>query len=199
MNELMNECSASGWSPSKEVAVFGQWSRSLFIFLVQKVNEWMNEWMNCLCQGVIALLGSCCLGSVKQISLYIPGKKKKKNSISSSNPICDSASVILHLLLCILYLFLFMMILPFPLRSFFCLTMVENRKKHRQNSQLIILFPTSEGASEVSEQANEWVQRRARAKRAVRSKETSERCERMSERTSEWPSTSVCILGCFRP
>ena len=28
--------------------------------------------------------------------------------------------------------------------------MVENRKKHRQNSQLIILFPTSEGVSEVS-------------------------------------------------
>ena len=36
-------------------------------------------------------------------------------------------------------------------------TMVENRKKHRQNSHLIILFPTSEGVSEVSaaEGANE--------------------------------------------
>ena len=27
----------------------------------------------------------------------------------------------------------------------------------------------------------------------------SERCERTSERTSEWPSTTVCILGCYRP
>ena len=34
-------------------------------------------------------------------------------------------------------------------------TMVENRKKHRQNSHLIIHFPTSEGVSEVSERANE--------------------------------------------
>ena len=48
-------------------------------------------------------------------------------------------------------------------------TMVENGKKHRQNSHLIIHFLTSE------------------------------RCERTSERTSEWPSTSVCILGCYRP
>ena len=42
-------------------------------------------------------------------------------------------------------------------------------KKHRQNSHLIIDFPTSE------------------------------RCERTSERTSEWPSTAVCIFGCSRP
>ena len=34
-------------------------------------------------------------------------------------------------------------------------TMVENRIKHRQNSYLIIHCPTSEGVSEVSEQANE--------------------------------------------
>ena len=34
-------------------------------------------------------------------------------------------------------------------------TMVENRKKHRQNNNLIIHFPTSEGVSEVSERANE--------------------------------------------
>ena len=53
--------------------------------------------------------------------------------------------------------------------------------------------------SEVSERANDGAQRRARAKRAVRSKRTSERCERMSEWTSEWPSTPICILGCFRP
>ena len=51
---------------------------------------------------------------------------------------------------------------------------------------LRIQVPTSEGVGEVSE-------------RAVRSKRTSERCEQTSERTSEVPSTSVCILGCFRP
>ena len=34
-------------------------------------------------------------------------------------------------------------------------TMVENGKKHRQNSHLINHFPTSEGVSEVSERANE--------------------------------------------
>ena len=33
--------------------------------------------------------------------------------------------------------------------------MVENQKKHRQNSHPIIHCPTSEGVSEVSEQANE--------------------------------------------
>ena len=48
-------------------------------------------------------------------------------------------------------------------------TMVENGKKHRQNSHPIFHCPTSE------------------------------RCERTSERASEWPSTSVCILGCYRP
>ena len=53
----------------------------------------------------------------------------------------------------------------------------------------IIHFPTSEGVSE----------RRERAKRAVWSKQTSERCERTSERTSEWPSTYVSILVCSRP
>ena len=46
------------------------------------------------------------------------------------------------------------------------------KKKHRQNSNLINHFPTSEGVSEVSERANE---------------------------RTEWPSTSFCILGCFRP
>ena len=34
---------------------------------------------------------------------------------------------------------------------------------------------------------------------AVRSKRTSERCERTSEQTSEWPSTYVSILACSRP
>ena len=56
----------------------------------------------------------------------------------------------------------------------------------------IIHFPTSLG---VSERANEWASERmndhssARAKRAVRSKRICERCERMSKRRSEWPST----------
>ena len=39
-------------------------------------------------------------------------------------------------------------------------------------------------AREGAKWANEWM---------------SERCARMSERTSEWPSTTVCILGCYRP
>ena len=50
--------------------------------------------------------------------------------------------------------------------------------------------------SEVSEQASEWVQRRAWAKRAVPSKRMSERCERMSGRTSKWP---ISVLFYFRP
>ena len=57
-------------------------------------------------------------------------------------------------------------------------------KKHKQNSNLINHFPTSEGVSEVSERANEWAQRRARAKRTVLSKRTSERCKQTSKRTS---------------
>ena len=59
-------------------------------------------------------------------------------------------------------------------------TMVENRKKHRQNSHLINHCPTSE---RVSEWASQWAQRRARAKRAVLSKRTSERCKWTKERT----------------
>ena len=39
----------------------------------------------------------------------------------------------------------------------------------------------------------------ARAKRAVRSKRMSERCKRTRERTSEWLSTYVPILGCSKP
>ena len=62
-----------------------------------------------------------------------------------------------------------------------------------------IYFPTSKGVSAVSERANEWAQRRARAKRAVRSKRTCERCEQTSEWPSEWPSTAVCIFCCSRP
>ena len=45
----------------------------------------------------------------------------------------------------------------------------------------------------VSEQTNEWAQWSAQVKRAVRSQPTSERCERRSERMSEWPVTYVLI------
>ena len=38
--------------------------------------------------------------------------------------------------------------------SFSLCTMVENRKKHRENSHPIIHFPTSEGVSEVSERVS---------------------------------------------
>ena len=44
------------------------------------------------------------------------------------------------------------------------------------------------GSEWVRERANEWAQRNARAKRAVRSKQMSEWCERMSEQISAWPS-----------
>ena len=83
-------------------------------------------------------------------------------------------------------------------------TMVQNKVilKHQ-----ILHFPTSLGVSEVSERANEFsgAQERSEqckassAKRAVQSKRMSERCERRSERTSEWPSTYVFILCCSRP
>ena len=95
------------------------------------------------------------------------------------------------------------------------LTMVQNRKKHRTNSHPTIHSPTSllvnevsewisewvsEQANEwVSERANEWAQWRAWAKRTVWSKQMSERCEKTSKRTSEWPSTLVCIFRCSGP
>ena len=53
-------------------------------------------------------------------------------------------------------------------------------KKHRINSYPIIHCPTSEGVSEVSEWANEWVQQSVWAKRGVQSKQTS--------RASKWGS-----------
>ena len=53
--------------------------------------------------------------------------------------------------------------------------------------------------SEVSKRASELAQQSARAKQVVRSKQTSERCERTSERKSEWPSTAVWILGYSDP
>ena len=74
------------------------------------------------------------------------------------------------------------------------LTMGQNRKKHRLNSHLIIHCPTTKGVSEVIA-----VEGASEAKRAVRSKQTSERCERTSERTGEWPSSLVCIFGCSGP
>ena len=45
------------------------------------------------------------------------------------------------------------------------------------------------GSEWASKRANEWAQRSAQAKRAVQSKRMSERCEQMSDWTSEWPST----------
>ena len=50
----------------------------------------------------------------------------------------------------------------------FCRTMVQNRKKHRINNHLIILWG-------------------------------SEQCERLSEWTTEWFSTLICILGYSGP
>ena len=58
----------------------------------------------------------------------------------------------------------------------------------------------SEGVSEwASEWVSEWAQRSARAKQIVQSKQTSERGECMSERTSERPSTPICILDYSGP
>ena len=58
-------------------------------------------------------------------------------------------------------------------------TMVDNRKEHRQNSHLIIHFPTSEGVSEVSERANEW---------AVRAN------ERTDERVAQYLRLDSCLF-----
>ena len=69
-------------------------------------------------------------------------------------------------------------------------------KVHRKDSHLIIHFFMSEGVSKVRGRANEWAQRSARGKRVVRSKRTSEWCERTSERTSEWPNTYIWVFGC---
>ena len=55
------------------------------------------------------------------------------------------------------------------------------------------------GSEWVSERANEWAQRSARTERAVRSKRMSERCERTSEQTSEWPSTLRIDFIVFQP
>ena len=55
------------------------------------------------------------------------------------------------------------------------------------------------GSEELSEPVNDSVQRSARAKRAVRSKQISERCERMRERISEWLSAYVPVLDLFEP
>ena len=79
-----------------------------------------------------------------------------------------------------------------PLRREKQSTMGQNWEKHRKNRHLKSHCPMSKEVSEVSERANDWAQRRARAKRAVRS-------ERTSERTSKWPSTPVCILGYSGP
>ena len=44
------------------------------------------------------------------------------------------------------------------------------------------------------ERANKWAQRSTQAKRAVLNKQMSEQWEQTSKRTSEWPSTPICIV-----
>ena len=56
--------------------------------------------------------------------------------------------------------------------------MVENRKKHRQNSHLMINFLTSEGVSEVSERANERAQLRAQSGASKRVSGVSDQANR---------------------
>ena len=75
--------------------------------------------------------------------------------------------------------------------------MGQNRKKNirRMNNQLIIHCPTSEGVSKVSEGVSEVSER---ANKCSGGRERSEQSG-ASERTSEWPSTLVCILGCSGP
>ena len=68
------------------------------------------------------------------------------------------------------------------------------RLEKTENKKPSYYCPTREGVSKVSEQVSEWAQRIARAKGAVWSKRMSEWCEQKSERTSEWPSTPICIL-----
>ena len=75
-------------------------------------------------------------------------------------------------------------------------TMVESRKKHRQNSHPIIHCPTSKG---VSERVNEWVSERSGGLERSEQSQASEQVSGASERTSERPSTLVCIFGCSGP
>ena len=63
--------------------------------------------------------------------------------------------------------------------------MVENRKKHRQNSHSIIHCPTSEGVSE----------RLSAAEGASEASETSERCERTDERVAQYISLYSRLLS----
>ena len=67
----------------------------------------------------------------------------------------------------------------------------ERKKKHSTNSRLMIHFLTSSG---LSERASQRVRAAEQSVRAARSKQINERCERTSERTSEWPSTSVFLV-----
>ena len=60
-----------------------------------------------------------------------------------------------------------------------------------------IHFPTCEGVSEVSERANQWAQQRARVKRAVRSKRTSEWCELTDERMDERVTQYLRLYSCL--
>ena len=86
----------------------------------------------------------------------------------------------------------------------------QKRKKNRKLFFFLHILDLKEQtrhcvcSSEISmdakaKQASEWAQRSARAKRPVRSKRMSERCERTSERTSEWPSTLRVDFVSFQP
>ena len=121
---------------------------------------------------------------IKIIASYVLQKKKSVELTGFSLSLCLSVCLLVYL-----FFYLSPLSWKWPDSSlnpgfpplFLPPTMVENRKKNRQNSHPIFHFPTSEGVSEVSERVDEWAQRRARAKRAVRSKRTSERCERTSD------------------
>ena len=76
--------------------------------------------------------------------------------------------------------------------------MVQNGKKHRINDRLIIHSPTRKLVSKVSEQVIERSKEREQSKwggASERVSGASERCKRMSESTSKWPSTYIGILG----
>ena len=114
-------------------------------------------------------------------------------SISSFPPLVPSSC---SFLFCI-WMVLALLLQCFSLRMADWSMHYGTKSGHFETSK--IHFPTSEGVSEVSERANVWAQQRARVKRAVRSKWTSERRERTSKWTREWPSTPICILGWSGP
>ena len=69
--------------------------------------------------------------------------------------------------------------------------MVENRKKHRQNSHAIIHCPTSEGVSEMSERTSERSRAREQSEQSGASERVSGACKRAKGRASGPVLTSV--------